>query len=71
MSSNGYYADHYFIELCSEFLNRNIVIYPIHPNQGWIDGRNVIEPISCKSCSTLEPLYLLYYSENIFTSPHY
>ena len=29
MSEDFTYADHYFIELCAEFLNRRIIIYPL------------------------------------------
>ena len=71
MSSKGTYADHYFIELCAEYLNRQIVIYPVHPEQSWKDGKNTINPISRKQPDNLDPLYFLYYSEVVFASPHY
>ena len=63
MSSDGFWADHFFIELCSEYLTREIVIYPLHPNQAWKDGKMKIEPISRKSPVGMDPLYVLNYSE--------
>ena len=52
-------------------MNRQIVIYPVHPEQGWQDGKMTVNPISCKQTDKSEPLYFLYYSELVFTSPHY
>ena len=46
MSSDGFWADHYFIELCSEYQTRDIAIYPLHPNQAWKDGKMKIEQLS-------------------------
>ena len=62
-----FYADHYFIDLCAEFLNRQIVIYPVHPEQGWQDGKMTVNPISRKQTDKSEPLYFLYYSDLVFT----
>ena len=52
-------------------MNRQIVIYPVHPEQGWQDGKMTVNPISCKQTDKSEPLYFLYYSELVFTSLHY
>ena len=65
------YADHYSIDLCAEILNRKIVIYPVHPEKGWQDGKMTVNPISRKQTDKSEPLYFLYFSELVFTSPHY
>ena len=66
MAKSKKYVDHYFLELISEFLNRQIVIYPLFDNEGWIDGKMVINPYTQKKPNGTEPLYLLYFSELVF-----
>ena len=66
MAKSKKYVDHYFIELISEFLNRQIVIYPLFDNEGWKDGKMVINPYTQKKPNGTEPLYLLYFSELVF-----
>ena len=48
-------------------MNRQIVIYPVHPEQGWQDGKMTVNPISRKQTDKSEPLYFLYYSDLVFT----
>ena len=48
-------------------MNRQIVIYPVHPEQGWQDGNMTVNPISRKQTDKSEPLYFLYYSDLVFT----
>ena len=41
-STDGEYVDHYFIELWTKFLNRRIIIHPVHEEQGWKDGQMIV-----------------------------
>ena len=66
MSKDREYVDHYYIELCSEFLNRRIIIYPLWPEEGWTDGRMIIDPKTREQPVGTEPLYLLYFTELVF-----
>ena len=62
------YADEIFIRICSEVLNRKIVLIPVHRKVGHNDtGCIEITPTNPVS----RPFNMLYYTECHFVSPHY
>lgn len=62
------YIDEIFIRICSEVLNRKIVLIPVHYNDGHNQtGRIEITPKN----SISRAFYMLYYTESHFVSPHY
>ena len=62
------YIDEIFIRICSEVLNRKIVLIPVHHKVGHRQtGKIEISPKNPES----RPFYMLYYTECQFVSPHY
>ena len=62
------YIDEIFIRICSEVLNRKIVLIPVHHKVGHRQtGKIEITPKNPVS----RPFYMLYYTECQFVSPHY
>ena len=71
MSENARFADHHFIQLTAELLNRQIIIYSVFSDEGTgIEGSTIINP-SVPPPMNARPLTLLYYSDTSFVSPHY
>ena len=68
MSEDGTFGDHVFLQVAASVLNRQIVIYPVLETDGDGEGKIVINP---GGQTAGNPLYLLYYSKNSFSSPHY
>ena len=61
MMQNGHWCDHVFLQLASNYLNKDFVILPINPE----DGHNGTDRIVIKAKSSIgEPFYFLHYSSN-------
>ena len=61
MMQNGHWCDHVFLQLASNYLNKDLVILPINPE----DGHNGTDRIVIKAKSSIgEPFYFLNYSSN-------
>lgn len=69
MSTDGVFADHYFIQLCAEVFDRPITMVPVFHEDGF-SNTGLIE-ISPSTPTDFEPFYLLYYSESRFQYGHY
>ena len=68
MARDGTYVDQTFLQITAELLCRKIVLILCHHEDGDNNsGTRVIEPRALNG----EPLYLLYYPESRFVSPHY
>ena len=63
----GHYTDEIFVRTAAELLGRQIILYPVIPNQN--DGDRVIVSPSIES--THEPFHIIYYEEANFINPHY
>ena len=62
MMQNGHWCDHVFLQLASNYLNKDLVILPINPE----DGHNGTDRIVIKAKSSIgDPFYFLHYSSNI------
>ena len=65
MKQNGHWCDHAFLQLAANYLERNLVILPIYPD----DGYNGTDRIIIESSNpTGEPLYFLNYTNVHFQS---
>ena len=65
MMQNGYWCDHAFLQLASNYLNKDFVILPINPE----DGHNGTDRIVINAKSSIgEPFYFLHYSNRHFQS---
>ena len=67
MIRDGHYTDAIFVRTAAELLGRQIILYPVIPNEN--DRDRVI--ISPSIESTHEPLHIIYYEETNFVNPHY
>ena len=67
MARVGVEVDHVFIQIASELLGREIVLYPVITEEGQQD-RVTISP---SSQTNHEPYHILLYDEAHFASPHY
>ena len=72
MAVEGEYVDDTFMQIAANVLNRMIIIVPVIPT------RHVSNPLGLICLQPQdgvigdhEPLYLMYYSEGRFSSPHY
>ena len=65
MMKNGYWRDHAFLQLASNYLKKDFVILPINPE----DGHNGTDRIIINAKSSIgEPFYFLHYSNVHFQS---
>ena len=71
MSTHGQDVDQLFIQLCSEVLQRKIILLPVNYEDGHRDGKIEIFPRRKSRYTDVEPFYLLYYSESSFFNGHF
>ena len=69
MIQEGHYTDEVFVRTAAELLGRQIILYPVNPNQNPNHRDRVI--VSPSFESQHEPFHIIYYEETNFINPHY